>query len=406
MTHRDIEAFTSLQGVADSAVADGTGGVAWALSLGGESACGAAGWLDPHREGQVMPDDGIFRVASVSKPIVAVAALQLVEQGLLGLDDPVDGVLPELADRRVLLDPHGGLDQASVPARRPLTLRDLLTFRCGLGMDFDFSAPQPVLERMWELGIGPGPTPPACGPDEFMARLGELPLSDQPGTRWRYHTGSDIVSVLIERVQGDPLDTVLARDVFGPCGMPDTGFWIQPEQLDRFGVCRMADAHGRLAVWDGPDGRWSTPPSFRSGAAGLLSTTADLIAFGRLLLADGDAPGGRVLTPASVAAMTSDQLTGNQRARAVIDDDGDDLGWGLGLAVRHRDAQAGWPTAGCYGWDGGLGSRWLVDPALDLSAVVLSTDAFESPSGEPVLMRSFVDAIAAICVGLTGRRSW
>lgn len=157
-----------------------------------------------------MPDDGIFRVASVSKPIVAVAALQLVEQGLLGLDAPVEGVLPELADRRVLLDPHGGLDQPSVPAERPLTLRDLLTFRSGLGMDFDFGAPQPVLERMWALGIGPGPTPPAGDPDEFMSRLGELPLSDQPGTRWRCHTGSDILSVLIERLRGEPLDAVLA----------------------------------------------------------------------------------------------------------------------------------------------------------------------------------------------------
>jgi CubicO group peptidase (beta-lactamase class C family) len=349
-----------------------------------------------------MPDDGIFRVASVSKPIVTVAAFQLVEQGLLGLDDPVDGVLPELADRRVLLDPHGSLDQPRVPARRPLTLRDLLTFRCGLGMDFDFSAPQPVLERMWELGIGPGPTPPACDPDEFMARLGELPLSDQPGTRWRYHTGSDIVSVLIERVWGEPLDAVLARDVFDPCAMSDTGFWIRPEQLDRFGVCRMVGEHRQLEVWDRPDGRWAIRPAFRSGAAGLLSTTADLIAFGRMLLAGGEAPGGRVLTPASVAAMTSDHLTDEQRVRAVIDDEGDDLGWGFGLAVRHGDARAGWPTAGCFGWDGGLGSRWLVDPALDLCAVVLSTDAFESVHA-PVLMRSFVDAIAAICVGLTRR---
>ena len=157
-----VDAFASIEDVADNAVANGSGGVAWALSVGSESLRGAAGWPDPRIERPPMPDDGIVRVASVSKPIVAVAALQLVEQGLLRLDDPVDGVLPELADRRVLLDPHGGLDQLSVPARRPLTLRDLLTFRCSIGMDFDFSAPQPVLERMWELAIGPGPTLGRC----------------------------------------------------------------------------------------------------------------------------------------------------------------------------------------------------------------------------------------------------
>ncbi|MGF1598612.1 MAG: serine hydrolase domain-containing protein [Acidimicrobiales bacterium] len=374
--------------------AGGVGGIAWAIGLGDRVVSGSAGWLDPDRRQRPMPADGLFRIASVSKPVVAVAALQLVEAGLAGLDEPVDGVLPELADRRVLADAAGPLDQRTVPAERPLTLRDLLTFRCGLGMDFDFDTPQPVLERLWEWGIGPGPTPPACDPDEFMARLGQLPLADQPGTRWRYHTGSDIVSVYIERLRGETLDVVLERDVFAPLGMDDTGFWVRPDQLGRFGACRMVDDDGDLTVWDEPDGRWSSPPSFRSGAAGLVSTTADLLAFGRMLLAGGEGPSGPVLAPGLVEELTTDQLTDEQRSAAGIDEGGVALGWGFGVGVRHHTGPAGWPGGGSYGWDGGLGSRWLVDPSDDLCAVVLSTDAFTSPEPPP-LMSAFVDGIAA-----------
>lgn len=371
---------------------DGVGGLAWAVGSSNGIVTGAAGWLDPDRRDREMPVDGVFRIASVSKPIVAVAALQLVEAGLAGLDEPIDEVLPELASPQVLTDPDGPLDQATEPAERAITLRDLLTFRCGLGMHFDFERPQPLLDRMWEWGIGPGPTPPACDPDEFMVRLGRLPLAEQPGTRWRYHTGSDIVSVFIERVRGEPLDVVLTRDVFTPAGMRDTGFSIRPDQLHRFGSCRMVQ-DGVLGTWDRPDGRWSEPPEFRSGAAGLVSTTADLVAFGQTLLGGGMGPGGRLLAPGAVAEMTTNQLSDEQRAEASMDVGGVVQGWGLGLAVSLDDAAAGWPNSGSYGWDGGLGSRWLVDPATGVCAVILSTDAFESPAA-PALMDDFVAAIA------------
>lgn len=371
----------------------GVGGAAWAVSVAGEVESGAAGWLDPDRRQRPMPTDGVFRIASVSKPIVAIAALQLVDAGLVGLDDPIDDVLPELADPEVLVDPAGPLDQPTVPAERSLTLRDLLTFRCGLGMDFGLEGPQPLLDRLWELEVGPGPTPPPCPPDEFMARLGRLPIADQPGTRWRYHTGSDIVSVLTERILGEPLDEVLARDVFAPLAMADTGFSARPDQLDRFGACRMVGDDGELAVWDQPEGRWSTPPSFRSGATGLLSTTADLIAFGQMLVRGGRGPHGRLLAEPLVAEMTTDQLTDRQRTAARIDDQSAALGWGLGVAVRRAASPTGWPPVSSYGWDGGLGSRWLVDPTRELCAVILSTDAFSGP-GAPALMTAFVDAIA------------
>lgn len=371
----------------------GVGGLAWAVSVDDEVESGALGWSDPPRQEHPMPADGLFRIASVSKPIVAVAALQLVDEGLVGLDEPVDDVLPELADRRVLVDGDGPVDQATVPADRPLTLRDLLTFRCGLGYDFGVDGPQPLVERLWELGVGPGPTAPQCSPDDFMARLADLPIADQPGARWRYHVGSDIVSVLVERVRGATLDVVLARDLFEPMGMDDTGFWVRPEQLDRFGASRTEDESGAMAVWDEPDGRWASPPQFRSGATGMVSSVADLVTFGRMLLNGGVGPTGQVLSADLVAEMTTDQLTDEQRRAARIDDRGDALGWGLGAAVRRRAATSGWPPVGSFSWDGGLGSRWIIDHDRHLCAVLLCTDGFTG-GGPPAVMDEFVRAIA------------
>lgn len=375
----------------------GVGGLAWAVSFGDRVESGAAGWLDPDRRERPVPVDGVFRIASVSKPMVAVAALQLVAEGLVGLDEPVDEVLPELADREVLVEADGPLDQATVAADRPLSLRDLLTFRCGLGVDFGVDGPQPLVERLWELGIGPGPTAPDLPPDEYLGLLGALPLADQPGTRWRYHTGSDIVSVFVERVRGATLDVVMERDLFEPLAMTDTGFWVRPEQKARFGACRMEGetggpgGPGDLVVWDKPSGRWSAPPRFRSGATGLVSTTADLVAFGRMLLRGGVGPRGPVLSGDLVAEMTSDQLTDQQRRAARIDES-DALGWGLGVGV--VSSTSGWPPAGAYRWDGGLGSRWLVDPTSDLCAVLLCTDGFVG-GVLPAVMDDFVEAIAA-----------
>lgn len=394
-TAEDMTLFEGLQERMASHVTDGgVGGLSWAVSLGDQLVTGSSGWLDPVRHQRPMPVDGIFRIASVSKPIVAVAALQLVEEGLVDLDAPIDPVLPELADRRVLVDPDGPVDQDTVPAERPLSLRDLLTFRCGLGMDFDFSVDQPLLDRLWELDIGPGPTAPTCTPDEYLAKLSALPLAEQPGTRWRYHTGSDIVSVFIERVRGTTLDEVLAREVLAPLGMTDTGFWARPDQLDRFGACRMAEENGEFTIWDEPgDGRWSTPPAFRSGATGLISTTADLVKLGRMFLHRGVGPDGPVLGARYVAEMITNQLTDSQREVARIDGFGPTLGWGFGAAVNSEQGPLAWPPIGAFGWDGGLGSRWIIDPTRDLCAVLLTTDGLSSPD-LPVVLDDFFKAIA------------
>lgn len=379
--------------VATSPRGPGIGGLAWAVARGGTVTHGSAGWLDVEHQRRVE-NDSIFRVASISKPIAAVAALQLVESETLGLDEPLDRWLPELADRQVLVDPSGPIDGDTVAAERPLTLQDLLTSRCGLGMDFNFGNPQPVLDRLWEWGIGPGPTPPDALPDRFMELLGQLPLSDQPGTNVRYHTSFDILSVLLERVHGQGLDLVLARDVFEPLGMVDTSFYVPTEKQSRFGVARRCAEDGSMVVWDEPDGRWAQPPVFNSGAAGLVSTTADLVAFGQLLLGSRPASARTVLAPELVKQMVTDQLSDQQAETAGLGEPGGSLGWGFGIGVWRKPGPGGWPPVGAATWDGGSGCRFLVVPELDLCAVLLLSDDFSSPAVPP-LLDEFVTFVGA-----------
>src|SRR5918993_3509238 len=179
-----------------------------------------------------MRRDTIFRIASVTKPIVAAAAMILVEECALRLDEPVDPWLPELADRPVLRAIDSPLDD-TVPANRPITLRDLLTFRLGIGAVMAFPPRYPIQQAMAEAGVAPGPILPAQTPDELMRRFGSLPLVHQPGERWLYDSGSDILGVLISRVAGTSLEGFLRERIFVPLGMNDTSFSVPESKRDR-----------------------------------------------------------------------------------------------------------------------------------------------------------------------------
>jgi CubicO group peptidase (beta-lactamase class C family) len=196
---------------------DRVGGVAWLLAAGDQVEVGVAGRLTRGEPGPVGRDS-IFRISSMTKPIVAVAALILVEEYKLRLDDPVDALLPELSGRRVLVDARGPIDGETVAAQRSITLHDVLTFRLGIGMDFAAPWPQPLLDALAELELGAGPPEPQVPPppDEWMRRLSTLPLLYQPGERWLYNNGADVLGVLIARAAGQPLDVVLRDRVFEP----------------------------------------------------------------------------------------------------------------------------------------------------------------------------------------------
>ena len=321
----------------------------------------AVGTLAFEGAGATTPMAGgtICRLGSLSKPIVAVCAMTLVEDCTLRLDDPVDDLLPELAGMRVLVDPAGSLDE-TVPADRSITLRDLLAYTLGTGMVI---TPDPIAEA---LDAVDGPA------DEWIRQLGELPLVHQPGERWMYDTAANVTGVLIARANGTSFEAAVRERVCQPLGMKDTGFSVRAEDLDR--VATAYDQHdsddGEPVVEDPPDGRFSQPRIFESGGGGLVSTADDLLAFGSALLAGGAYRGERVLSRPSVTLMTSDQLSPAQKAISGFwPGYFDPIGWGFGMSVVTRRTRVG-PEVGSYGWPGFYGTVWYNDPAEDLTTIV------------------------------------
>ncbi len=321
--------------------------------------------------GAAVHRDSLFRIASTTKPITGAATMALVDEGALDLDEPVVRLLPELAAPRVLRRMDSPLND-TVPADREIAVRDLLTFTFGFGMHvgmFSAQTPWPVVAAAASAQLAtfgpPDPkTPPAA--DEWIARLGSLPLLAQPGERWLYNTGAQLLGVLCQRATGAPsYAEVLRTRIFEPLGMADTSF--VGADVSRLATAYVNTAEG-LTVWDPPQGCWSRQPAFEDGAAGLVSTVDDLFAFGRMLL-QGGSP---VLSRESVAAMTRDQLIPTQRVgqEAILAD----RSWGLCQSVITSGERAG-----AFGWDGGLGSSFLVDPVRDLIVIVLTQRLWDSP---------------------------
>ncbi|RLV68088.1 beta-lactamase [Streptomyces sp. CBMAI 2042] len=349
-----------------------------------------------------MRRDSVFRIASITKPVNAAAAMTLVEDGLIAPADPVAAWLPELSSPLVVRTPQSPVDDV-VSAVRPITLLDLLTSRAGYGFPSDFSLPA-LAPLFAELKQGP-PQPQAVpGPDAWMAALSRIPLLHQPGDGWLYNTCSDILGVLISRVADRPLPAYLAERIFEPLGMTDTGFAVAPGALDRFtGYYRAGEGDGSgseagsgsgagngngsgLELVDAPDGQWSSPPAFPSGAGGLVSTVDDWYAFGRMLLAEGLADDGRrVLTGESVRQMVTDQLTPDQRAASGLFTEGQ--GWGFGGSV-DVEITAPWNVLGRYGWIGGTGTTAHIIPSTGTVAVLLTQVELAGPVA-PQVMRDF-----------------
>lgn len=323
--------------------------------------------------GPPMARDTLFRITSMSKPITAAAVLSLADDGVLDLDEPVDRLLPELADRRVLRRPDGPLDD-TMPALRSPLVRELLTFTWGfglLGAMLTAEQPWPIVAAATErqvMTFGPPQSAAAPDPDTWLARLGELPLVAPPGERWLYHTGSQVLGVLAARAASMPFPDVLRERVLDPLGMRDTAYTAETGRL----ATAYALRDGRLVETDPPGGQWSRPPAFPDGGDGLVSSVDDLVAFGRML-ARGGAP---VLRPETAAAMTGDQLTREQRARVWP---GFDMllgrGWGFGVSVLDD---------GGYSWHGGQGTAWWNVPAQDLTVVVLTQREFDE-NGPPAV---------------------
>jgi len=337
--------------------------------------------------GVPMRRDTIFRISSMTKPVIATATLVLVEECKLRLDDPVDAFLPELASRQVLKSLESAVDD-TVPAKRPITTRDLLTFTFGMGAVMVWPARHPIQKAAADLGLAPGPLPLDITADEFMKRLGTLPLVYQPGERWLYHTGSDVLGVLIARASGQSLEAFLQERLFAPLGMRDTGFHVPAAKLDRLASAYLMDPQKKALAFfdDAANSRWSKPPPFAAGGSGLVSTVDDFHAFYRMLMNGGVHGRERILARPTVALMTSDQLTESQKQGAELFF-GHGASWGMGGAVVTRRTDI-FATPGRFGWDGGYGTSAHLDPAEDMIGILMTQRMMDAPM-PPRVFRDF-----------------
>ncbi|MER7184746.1 serine hydrolase domain-containing protein [Streptomyces hyaluromycini] len=330
-----------------------------------------------------MARDSLFRIASITKPITAAAVLMLVEEGRIGLGDPVAKWLPELAKPMVVRTPASPVDDV-VPADRPVTVEDLLSSRTGWGFPDDFALP--AVQALFTVQRDGRALQDWPDPDTWLDLLARVPMLDQPGEAWLYGTSSDLQGILVARVSGRTLPDFLAERIFEPLGMRDTAFEVPASKRHRFTSSYAPAEDGTLRLTDTPDGAWSRLPRFHSGGGGLVATADDWLAFGRLLLNAGAAPDGRrLLSATSVSRMTTNHLTAAQRENAGLFLEGQ--GWGYGGQVDVTPADP-WSVPGRYGWVGGTGTTAHIVPATGTVTVLMTQTAMTNPTPTP-LMRDF-----------------
>lgn len=338
-----------------------------AVRIGGRTEVRAGGRiaLDPHSP--PMREDTLFRIASVTKPIGGALTLSLVEDGVLGLDDPIERWLPEAAQPRVLVAPDAPLDETT-DADRPITVRHLLTMTAGWGAVME---PTPLQAAMRERGVYPSSKIPQMSGDEFVARVADLPLAFQPGEGWLYDTPLDVLGVLLARAAGKPLSALIAERITGPLGLTSTGFGTR--EVDRLATAYTPRDDGRLEVLDPPDGQFAGPPPFEELSSGLVSSAPEVLRF-YCAMADGGAP---VISAESLRRMTADALTDEQRraAQPVL---GPGESWGMGTGVDAEAAQP-WMVPGRWGWTGGSGTTAYVDPVRGTVCVLLTQREMTGP---------------------------
>lgn len=339
--------------------------------------------------------DTLWRIYSMTKPVTAVAVLQLVEEGRLSLDDPLDRHLPEFADPRVY---EGGSGTAvrTRQARGPILVRHLLTHTAGLTFGFYHKHPVDALYR--EAGLEYS-VPPGKDLAETVEVYARMPLQFEPGTQWNYSVASNVLGRVIEVVSGKPLDEFYADRVFGPLGMTDTGFCISPEQAPRLAELYGETDDGGIAPIPGLPVRGR--PRFLSGSGGLVSSAPDFHRFMEMLRRGGELDGARLLSPGSVALMSRNQLPGGAELSAfgapVHRERGNDgLGFGFNVSVVTDPARTLSPSSpGTYGWTGVATTAFWVDPGRDLTVQFMTQVRPKKLKVFPELRRLVHEAVLA-----------
>lgn len=373
MVHDPI--LGALQQAVDAGDLAGVATLTWRAGRPAEVRCAGRRDLDA---GDLAQRDTIFRIASMTKPVTSVAALQLWEEGRIALDEPITRWAPEFAAPRVMRRAGGPLDDTA-PAPRPITFGDLLTHRSGL--TYGALASGPLAEGYAALG---GDIDSPLAPDRWIAELARLPLVAPPGAAFHYGHSTDLLGLLIARIEGRTLGEVLRRRLFDPLGMGDTGFCVPRSERGRRAAAHGFGPDDLLVRLDAPPGGAALPERpdhhpFEGGGAGLWSTVDDYLAFARLFVEGGASGRTRILKPETVARMTTNQLTPEQRAGAELLGTrpfAAGHGFGLGVAVVTEPERAEvfrcGGGAGSVGWPGAYGGWWQADPN-DRSVLVFLT---------------------------------
>ena len=356
---------SALQGFVDRGELSG---VVTLASLNGEVVdTSAIGWSDIESRTPMRPDT-LFRIASMTKPVTSVAALMLMEEGRIALDEPITRWAPELADLVVLRVPAGPLHDTE-PARRAITFEDLLTHRSGVAYAPFSEGP---IKQAYEAALG-DPGMNRMSADAWLAALGTLPLACQPGERFHYGHSSDVLGFLIGRVEGRPFRQVLLDRIFAPLGMTDTDFWLPESKRGRL-ASLYAYEEGTAGLSKVPLELYDEPPAYTPGGGGLISSAADYHRFARMLLNGGVLDGVRLLRPETVRLMQTNRLTDAQRQVPFV---GMDLwtksGFGLGVAIAEDlvDNPYSCGAQGSITWPGVFGTWWQADPVNDLIMIYL-----------------------------------
>jgi len=363
-TERLARIDTMLQSYVDRGLLSGA--VALVLRDGRPIYQKAVGWADKESKRQ-MRMDTLFRIASQTKAITSVAALSLVEEGKLSLSDQVGKYIPSFAKTMVAV--REGSETKLVSAKRPITIRDLLTHTAGIS----YGTEAHIAEEYGAKGLGP-----SAGAGWYFAdkaettcdaieRLGTLPFVSQPGEAWVYGYNTDVLGCVIERVAGQSLDRVIATRVTEPLGMTDTHFFVSPDQRDRLAAVYASGADGRaIRAPEGGRGQGSYvdgPRRAFSGGAGLVSTARDYGRFLEMIRGGGALDGVRILSPRSVAMMSTNQV-GNLHSP-------NGLGFGLGFETTDRYGANGMDDVGSYGWAGAYGTIYRINPEQKLVIMLM-----------------------------------
>ena len=314
--------------------------------------------------GKPMERDTILRFYSMSKPVTSVAVMMLVEAGKIDLDDPVAKHLPELKGLRVFVRANGdGFETES--AKRDPTVRDLLRHTAGL--TYGLFGNTPIDEKYRTVGLlAPGSTL-----DGMTKKLGELPLLYQPGTKWNYSVATDVLGRIVEVTSGKSLDAFFAERIFRPLDMPDSGFFVPADKLDRLAATH-GTADGKLRVTDAPaTSSFRTRPTLLSGGGGLVSTARDYMRFCQMLAAGGELGGRRLLRRETVQAMTANQLPDEAFPIAFGPIQRPGTGFGLGFSVQVNRDPLSASRIGEYGWGGAASTHFWISPKDELVVIAL-----------------------------------